>query len=112
MTDQMSIDERSDYLETAHGSSDKLYVLIALFLAVMTAIEVAVSYAETTLGKVAVPLLLTLMVIKFFSVAWYFMHLKNDPKMARRVFAFGLSVAVIIFTVMLSTFRYWAPGFR
>lgn len=111
MTYQIAVDEPTPEADT-HHTSDSQYVLVALFLAVMTGIEVLISYHETPLGAAAVWLLLSLMVIKFGTVAWYFMHLKNDPKMCRRVFTFGLCVAIFVFCAALSTFHYWAHGFR
>lgn len=111
MAYQISADERTPEVGT-HYTSDSQYVLVALFLAVMTAIEVLISYHETALGVSFVWLLLSLMVIKFGTVAWYFMHLKNDPKMCRRVFLFGLCVAIFVFCAALSTLHYWAHGFR
>lgn len=111
MTDVMQAGQ-SPSVEASHASSDKTYVLVAIFLAVMTALEVGASEVESDLGKFYVPAILSLMVIKFIMVAAYFMHLKNDPKMARRVFTFGIAVAVLIFSGVLSTFHFWAPGFR
>ena len=111
MTYQLTVDDPTPETDT-HHTSDSQYVLVALFLAVMTAIEVLVSYHEKTLGAGYVWLLIALMVVKFGTVAWYFMHLKNDPKLCRRVFMFGLCVAVLIFCGMLSTLHFWAHGFR
>lgn len=111
MTDVMQAGQHAS-TDTTHASGDKTYVLVALFLAVMTGLEVGASEIESDLGSLYVPAILSLMVIKFLMVAAYFMHLKNDPKMARRVFIFGIAVAVLIFSGVLSTFHFWAPGFR
>lgn len=98
--------------DESHGASDRVYVMVALFLAVMTALEVACSYTESSLGALYVPVLLVIMAIKFFTVALFFMHLRYDPKMCRNVFFFGLAVASIVYVVALSTLHFWAPGFR
>lgn len=95
-----------------HGASDRTYVNVAIFLAVMTALEVAVSYTKDQLGPAHDPLLLGLMAIKFVCVVLYFMHLKYDPAMCKRVFYSGLGVATLVYIAMLATFHYWAPGFR
>ena len=97
--------------EKSH-SSDRTYVMVAIFLAVMTAIEVLVSYTKDALGGFEDPLLLFLMAVKFVCVALYFMHLKYDEAMCKRVFFFGLGIAVIVYCMMLGTFHYWAPHFR
>ncbi len=95
-----------------HGSSDRTYVMVAIFLAVMTALEVSVSYTKDALGPFHDWLLIVLMAIKFFVVCFYFMHLKNDPKMCQRVFFFGLGIASVVYVMMLGTFHFWATGYR
>ena len=52
-------------------------MLIALGLAVITGIEVAISYAKG-LGDAANPLLIILAVIKFGIVVGFFMHLRFE----------------------------------
>lgn len=107
---EAGVDEGDYALE--HQVQDKAYVLVALFLAVMTGLEVLCSYTEDQLGRAYVWALLVLMVIKFFMVALFFMHLRFDHAMCKRVFFFGLGVAVVVYCGMLATFGYWAPGFR
>ncbi len=62
-----------------HGAhpTDVQYMLIALGLAVLTGIEVAISYAKG-LGDAANPLLIILAVIKFGIVVGFFMHLRFE----------------------------------
>ena len=98
--------------EKSHGASDRIYVMVAVFLAVMTAAEVLCSYTESSLGPFYVWVLLVIMAIKFFTVVLVFMHLKYDPKTCAIVFAFGLGAATLIYTGALATFHYWAPGYR
>ncbi len=95
-----------------HAVADKTYVLVAVFLAVMTGLEVLVSYTKEALGPFHDWALIILMAIKFICVCLYFMHLKFDHAMCKRVFFFGLSVAVLVYCGMLGTFQYWASGFR
>jgi hypothetical protein len=40
-------------------------------------------------------------------VAGYFMHLKFDSPLFTRMFAAGLSFAVVVYCVMLTAFRFW-----
>ena len=92
--------------------SDVQYVKVALFLAVLTALEVTTYFWEDIFGSKAstTALVLTLfpmMIIKFGTVILYFMHLKYDNPLFKRVFLFGLILAVIVFFIMLTTFNYW-----
>lgn len=98
--------------DESHGGSDRVYVMVAIFLALMTGLEVLCSYTESSLGPFYVWVLLTLMAIKFFTVVMFFMHLRYDPKMCRTVFFFGLTAATLIYSAALSTFHFWAPGYR
>ena len=81
---------------------DKQYILIAFALAVVTAVEVAIYYLKSSSATSAV--LLVLMALKFAVVAGYFMHLKCDSPLLRRLFAGGLFLAVTIYTIVLFIF--------
>ena len=92
--------------EHAHDHPDeKTYVKIALILGVLTALEVATYPAEDTLGSLVIPILLTLMVIKFWYVAAFFMHLKFDSVILTRIFYAGLLLAVAVYVIALTTFH-------
>lgn len=88
-----------------HHVSDKHYVFIAIFLAVLTALEVAAT--EIGLGSLLVPLLLVMMTVKFFTVVLYFMHLKQDSKVFSAMFYLGLAFAVTLYSVVLATFHFF-----
>ncbi|MEM1335171.1 MAG: hypothetical protein AAGG08_17105, partial [Actinomycetota bacterium] len=49
-----------------HGPTDAFFIKTALVLAVITALEVAASYVE--LGPLFLPILIGLMLVKFFAV--------------------------------------------
>jgi cytochrome c oxidase subunit 4 len=91
----------------AHGLSDLGYVKVAIFLAVITAIEVGISYMVDDLGTLFLPLLLGLMLLKFFMVILYFMHLKFDSKLFSMMFYIGLGLAVGVYGVALMTFKFF-----
>ena len=65
--------------------SDLQYVYIALFLAMVTAAEVAVYYVKALEGLL-VYILVTMAVVKFSVVVMFFMHLRFDSKIFRRFF--------------------------
>ncbi|MCY3926299.1 MAG: cytochrome C oxidase subunit IV family protein [bacterium] len=89
--------------------SDRQYVKIALILGALTALEVA-TYFESVhhLGDAALyALLVVLMVLKFIYVVAWFMHLKFDSVLLRRIFAAGIVLALGVYLVMLTAFRIW-----
>lgn len=98
--------------ETVHGAghehpSDWLYIKVAIFLAVMTAIEVALFYVEDDLGSATVPILLVLMVVKFAVVAGWFMHLRFDSRLFTRMFVAGLVLAVVVYVIALVSMQFF-----
>jgi hypothetical protein len=52
-----------------------------------------------------VAFLLVLAILKFSLVAAFFMHLKFDSPMLRRVFVAGIILAAVVYTVALLTLR-------
>jgi cytochrome c oxidase subunit IV len=90
---------------THHGASDATYIKIAFALMVLTGAEIAVSYLD--LGKAQVPLLLIMMVVKFMTVILYFMHLKYDNVLFKRLFYTGVLLAMFVYIVALLTFHYF-----
>ena len=85
----------SEHHGTEHPSLRK-YVWIAIFLAIITAIEVAIYYIEA-IEPILVPSLIILSVIKFVAVVGYFMHLKFDPKLLAITFAAALITSLSVF---------------
>ncbi|MEM9517241.1 MAG: cytochrome C oxidase subunit IV family protein [Actinomycetota bacterium] len=86
---------------------DRDYVFIAFLLLVLTALEVAASYVP--LGSWKVPLLLIMMVIKFVTVASFFMHLRGDARLFSWMFYTGVFLAVGVYIAALTTFHFFAP---
>ena len=87
--------------------------MTAIFLAVLTWIELSTwVWPDFILwkGDVVIPVLLILMAVKFFTVAWVFMHLKFDKPILTRVFYSGLVLALLVYVAVLSMFRLWFPG--
>jgi cytochrome c oxidase subunit 4 len=92
------------------------YVLVAIALALITGLEIA-TYAAPgfplwnwgeKLGPVS--FLLLLMAVKFWTVAYFFMHLKFDKPLLTRVFYAGLILAVLVYVAILTMFNVWYPG--
>ncbi len=93
-----------------HHPTDTHYVRIAIVLAVMTAVEVGLSYIKGLNGLALVIPLLVIMALKFGIVALHFMHLKWDSKVLTRLFYAGLLLAVFVYIAALSTFRLFNNG--
>lgn len=91
-----------------HGLTDMQYVGVAAILAVITGLEVSISYLD--IGPLFLPVLLTLMVIKFFAVVLYFMHLKFDNRIFKMLFYLGLGLAAFVYTGALLTFHFYSGG--
>ncbi len=84
--------------------SVKRYWQIALFLGVVTAIEVAIAYIPDLDRTVLTVGLVGLGIIKFGSVVGWFMHLRFENKTMNRLFAIGLVLALGLFFIVLATF--------
>jgi cytochrome c oxidase subunit 4 len=87
-----------------HGAhpTDAQYVRIALILAVVTAIEVGLYYTKLSQAATNVALL-CLAALKFAMVAAYFMHLKFDSRILRRLFLAGFVLAASVYVAYLLT---------
>jgi cytochrome c oxidase subunit 4 len=80
------------------------YVVIAVILVVVTAIEVGVSYMEGDIpDSLIVTLLLLLAIIKFAMVAAYYMHLQTDRPIFRRFFVLGVIAACMLYAIVLAS---------
>lgn len=92
-----------------HHPGPRQYVMIAVILVIITALEVAVSYLDRdTIGPNWIMVLLfSMAVIKFFLVVGWFMHLKTDKPILRRFFFVGLIGAPILFAVVVLALNAW-----
>jgi cytochrome c oxidase subunit 4 len=87
--------------------SDLKYIKVAIFLAIVTALEVATYFWESASAQTLAIVLIPMMIVKFAVVAGYFMHLKFDSPLFTRMFVAGLLFAVGVYSVMLTAFRFW-----
>jgi cytochrome c oxidase subunit 4 len=96
--------------------TDADYIKIALFLGFVTALEVGTYFWEDIFGSkpstmALIATLFPMMFIKFGVVVAYFMHLRFDNPMFRRVFVFGLVLAVIVYAIMATAFEFWSDDY-
>ncbi len=87
-----------------HHPTIKTYWIVGAVLAVVTAIEIGISYVEF-LGPVQGVLLVTLGLVKFVTVVAVFMHLRYDIRGYRVLFLFGLIGALLVFAVVLAAMQ-------
>lgn len=95
----------TEHSTESHGASDKQYIVIALILAALTAIEVSTYYVD--FGPLFMPTLFVLMIVKFVIVVSYFMHLKFDNKLFSYLFYSGLILAIAVYVGALATFKFF-----
>jgi cytochrome c oxidase subunit IV len=89
-----SVDQ--DQEQEQHHPTVGQYVEIGIILAVVTAAEVALFFADIP-RQVTVPSLLVLTAIKFVLVVMWFMHLRYDHRLFSRLFVAGMAIALVIF---------------
>ncbi|HEX2381848.1 MAG TPA: cytochrome C oxidase subunit IV family protein [Acidimicrobiales bacterium] len=89
--------------EHAHPG-EGMYLLVALFLAIVTGAEVVLYYVRLDFRLYA-PLLGVLAAVKFATVAMFFMHLRFDSRVFRWFFVTGIILAGTVYTIVLLTFH-------
>jgi cytochrome c oxidase subunit 4 len=81
----------------------KQYVMVAVWLALATGIEVAWYYLNVP-HALFVSLLLVLAFLKFSLVVLWFMHLRFDSPIFRRMFVTGILLAITVYLIVLVIF--------
>lgn len=90
--------------EHASHPSPGQYWKIAAFLAVITAVEVAMFYIDRQLelGFLNAAILLVLSAIKFIVVVGWFMHVRFEKPLINRFFTAGFILACSLYLVVLA----------
>jgi cytochrome c oxidase subunit IV len=88
--------------ETYHPGPAE-YIQIGVILAALTALEVALYFFEV-ITEVVVPALLALTAVKFLLVVFWFMHLRFDTPLFRRLFFGGVVLAFVLYMIVAATF--------
>ncbi len=86
--------------EPTHHPSVGEYVEIGAILAVLTALEVALYYANIA-PSITIPMLIALTIAKFILVVLWFMHLRFDSKVFRRFLWAGMVLAGLLYTAAI-----------
>lgn len=90
--------------ELASHPGPAQYIKVAVILAVATAAEVGLYYMNLP-HPLLVGLLFFFAIIKFALVVLFFMHLRFDSRLFRRLFVTGVMLALGVYAVVLLTFR-------
>jgi cytochrome c oxidase subunit IV len=104
---EQAVEPAAPHAGPPHGAghpSPKEYVRIGVILFVLTALEVAASYAGVS-GAVLIPTLFVLALIKFALVVMWFMHLRFDDRRYARFFVTGLAGAATLYLIVLISLR-------
>lgn len=95
----------------AHGHPEpRDYVRIFGILFVLTLLEVLASYVAMP-QWLFISGLTGMAVAKFALVVGFYMHLKFDSRMFRRLFVFGIILAVTVFMLVLALFFWIGPTY-
>ncbi|HEX2850707.1 MAG TPA: cytochrome C oxidase subunit IV family protein [Acidimicrobiales bacterium] len=89
--------------DQGHHPSDFTYFKVFLILFAITAVEVLLYYKSIPGVNINNTALGVLAIAKFVIVVGYFMHLKFDNRILRRLFAGGLGLALLVYIAYLLT---------
>jgi cytochrome c oxidase subunit IV len=93
----------AEYTGPMFDEHDKQYLKVFAGLVALTAFEVYLSYSPLAEAKAGLALpLMGLALIKFVIVAGFFMHLKLDSPLLRRLFVGGGVLASFCYVMMLA----------
>jgi cytochrome c oxidase subunit IV len=93
--------------EHAHPGA-RQYIVIAVILSVITAVEVAIYYVPS-IRPIITPILILLSAVKFSIVVMYYMHLKFDARLFTTMFLFGLAMAAFTIIMFIALFHGLVP---
>lgn len=101
-TDTHDTDTHDPGRTHAHPT-DREYVAVALVLAAITAAEVGLYYITSIPDPLLIGLLCGMALVKFTLVALWFMHLRFDSLIFRRLFVTGIALAVGVYLIFLAS---------
>ena len=90
-----------------HYPDEWQYIKVALILFAITMAEVGIYYVSGAM-HVVITLMAFMMIAKFTIVALYFMHLRFDSKLFRRLFVTGLILAIAVYIIALTSLHVFS----
>ena len=108
MTDHLVEHEQHEAHVAEHDHGDGIFWKVFVVLLLLTAAEVAWVEVDTFSGPALVVPLLAMMVVKFWLVAAFFMHLRFDlallnGRLFTWAFASSLMLAVVVYIAVIAT---------
>jgi cytochrome c oxidase subunit 4 len=104
----MTATDTHEHPDPGHGHpTDRQYVAVALVLAAITAAEVGVYYMTSLPHPLLIGLLCAMAATKFTLVALWFMHLRFDSVIFRRLFVTGIALAAGVYLIFLTSLHVW-----
>ena len=101
----MSDQAHTDHTDPTHEHPTwKQYKWVALWLTLITVVEVWVYYTPFRESPLFAPVLLVMSAVKFTIVVMFYMHLKYDHKLFRALFTGPLIIAGCTLTALLFLF--------
>lgn len=108
MADEAHRSVAEDAHELAHSAHNHpgagFYVLIAVILTIITAVEVAVFYIPALKNLLGL-ILIVLSAAKFIMVVMFYMHLKFDSRIFTMVFLAPLVLAILVIISLILLFK-------
>lgn len=101
MTTQSQVEQHATPERPHPGPGE--YIRIAVILAAITALEVGAYYVTEIPRPLFSMLLLVMMALKFSLVVLWFMHLRFDSRLFRRLFFVGVTLAILVYGVAFAT---------
>jgi cytochrome c oxidase subunit 4 len=87
------------------------YVLIAVVLVVITALEVGASYLDGDISSnLLIAVLAVMAAVKFWLVVSWYMHLRTDLRIFRRMFVVGLLLAGAVYMIALTSLHLFSES--
>jgi cytochrome c oxidase subunit IV len=91
--------------ETHPHPSPRQYIKVAVILAIITAAEVGLYYIDLP-NNPLIGLLVAFSALKFALVVLWFMHLRFDSPILKRLFVTGLILAGTVYAIVLVIFVF------
>lgn len=105
MSDQHAQAAQGHAVDHAEHPTWRQYKWVALWLTLITVVEVWVYYTPFREHSLFAPVLLLMSAVKFTIVVLFYMHLKYDHWIFRRLFTGSLALAACILTVLMFLFH-------
>ena len=92
---------------SSHEEHISLGTYTAVFIALLVLLAVTIWAATIHMGALSFPVAMLIATVKAVLIGAYFMHLKWDKPILRRTFMVGIVLALAVYIITLTAFRFW-----